>query len=793
MPYPSPISHDRAAEVSHPARSARERSTTLGLAGLFLILVVIVYANPLFARRNFGGRDLLGYNLPMEFVIHDAYARGRLPIWNSWIAGGRPLMPNPNAGALYPIRPLLSLVPFALAARFFPILHWALAGAGMIALLRRLNVSSGGAWIGAVAYVFSGVGVSEVFYTNHHPGVMLLPWILWAFVRPFRSPSRRALALSILFGLDFLAGDVFTIGIALGSCVLWIVLEAGKPERPRLAATLVAALALAALLALPQVVASALWVPETNRAVLGMRMREVLFFSIHPFRLLELIIPFPFGETWALDATRVWGFSVFNGRAIGFFSSLYAGALAVIALATMGKERPAGARFARGLFVAGLLLTVPGSLLPARWALLPSPVPLRYPEKLAVALVFALAIYSGLAFDFFRRRGWRPRWTIAVGAVLALAAVGAERFPDRCEAFAVGLVGMNDLVARNAAQVLPAALAEGGLLWMATVIALDLLRRGPRSLGVSLALLTLVPIAANRKIGRSFREEALFAPTPFARFLARADPHGAFRTMGAAKYGPVSALEVGLAGSDEARLDFCRRNWNQYAHSLWRRGTVFNDDFDGGDLSRLESLRRVSFDAPRYKDSQAFFGALALRWAVRLRDQDPLPGYHRVGGNAMSEWDEHEGAYPDIRLLTSWREEAGALDALSALGRLSPGEIAIESGIPVRATARPGRVRIREKTPEQLLLEVEAPDPTWLFVLRGYWSYRTVLLDGKPAEDVPAQLAFSAVRVPAGRHTIEWRERLPGGSVSRWGPVLFLVLAGVLARAPRRDRRGRAS
>ena len=251
---------------------------------------------------------------------------------------------------------------------------------------------------------------------------------------------------------------------------------------------------------------------------------------------------------------------------------------------------------------------------------------------------------------------------------------------------------------------------------------------------------------------------------------------------------------MGLTRSDEAHLDYCRRNWNQYTHCLWRRGTICNDDFDGGDLSRLESLRRISYDAPRYKDSQAFFGALALRWAVRLRDQDPLPGYHRVGGNAMSEWDEHEGAYPDIRLLTSWREETGALDALNALGRLSPGEIAIESGIPVRATARPGRVRIREKTPERVLLEVEAPDPTWLFVLRGYWSYRTVLLDGKPAEDVPAQLAFSAVRVPAGRHRIEWRERLPGWSVSRWGPVLFLiVLVGVLARAPRRDRRGPAS
>src|SRR5450759_3268525 len=44
MAYPSPISHDRAAEVSSPARvPARGRATTFGLGGLFLLLVVAVY------------------------------------------------------------------------------------------------------------------------------------------------------------------------------------------------------------------------------------------------------------------------------------------------------------------------------------------------------------------------------------------------------------------------------------------------------------------------------------------------------------------------------------------------------------------------------------------------------------------------------------------------------------------------------------------------------------------------------------------------------------------------------
>ena len=152
----------------------------------------------------------------------------------------------------------------------------------------------------------------------------------------------------------------------------------------------------------------------------------------------------------------------------------------------------------------------------------------------------------------------------------------------------------------------------------------------------------------------------------------------------------------------------------------------------------------------------------------------------------MMNWDEHENAYPDIRLLTSWREAEGGVAALKALPTQTPGQIVIESDATGLRTARPGRVRILEKSPEKLRIEAETPDPTWLFVLRGYWNYRDILLDGRPVEDAPAQLAFSAVRVPAGRHTIEWTELVTGLSVSRWGPAVFVVAGALLLRYRRK-------
>ena len=56
---------------------------------LFTMLVLAVYSPTLFSRRNFAGRDLLVYQLPIEKAVHDAYSRGALPVWISEISGGR--------------------------------------------------------------------------------------------------------------------------------------------------------------------------------------------------------------------------------------------------------------------------------------------------------------------------------------------------------------------------------------------------------------------------------------------------------------------------------------------------------------------------------------------------------------------------------------------------------------------------------------------------------------------------------------------------------------------------------
>ena len=767
------------------AALVRHRNLLPGLA--FAALLVAVYSDPLFFRRNFTGRDLIVYNLPTEKTVHDAYERGRLPIWSKEVSGGRPLLPNPNSGSLYPVRPLLSLVSFPAAMRIFPVLHWIVAGIGMIFLLGALGVTRAGAWIGAVTYSLSAVAVAEVFYPHIQPGMALLPWTVWILVRRGGSRSWKLVGLSLLFGLLFLAGDIFTSGMAAVSCLLWILVEEERGEKVASFVLLCLAGLLAMLIALPQILATALWIPETNRAVMGMKLRESLYFSIHPLRLLELVVPYVFGPTWNLDDSDIWAWSLFHGKAMGLFNSLYAGAFAVVAVVTGWRSRQKGGRFARYLFLLALSVTVLPSLIPTRWAGFQSPLPLRNPEKFAVVLVLALAIFSGLAFDRLRAEAVRRRWVLAVGVVLSAASVAAALFPGATGRFATFVIPGNEEMTARAGRYLPGALAEGGLYWAATVVALLLLRRqGRTAVAASLALLTLVPVAANRKIARTLTEQELFSPTPFARAVLRRDPDHAFRTLGETLY-REERLKIVFPSRDDEYTDAGRRFLIYHTSVFWDLGTVFNFDFDVGDLSRMESLRRFSVIAAGFNDSAKLFASVSLKYGIRFKDQKAIPGFRPFGEDDYQYWDEHKDALPHIRLAESWTEEPSALDALNAIPRLALSEIVVETGSRRKGRSRPGVVRVVRNLPEELVVAVDASDPSWLFLLRGFWQHRTVEVDGRPVEYIPAQVAFTGVPIPPGKHEVVLRELLPGGSVSRWGPVLFVLLAvGLIARERRR-------
>ena len=221
------------------------------------------------------------------------------------------------------------------------------------------------------------------------------------------------------------------------------------------------------------------------------------------------------------------GRNIFRGKSLGLFASLYAGAFAAMAVAITWRLRQGGARFGRIVLLFGLVVSVLPGFLPDSWLSFRAPVALRNPEKFAVLIVFALAVLSALAADRLEKAQARSRWLLAVGALLAVAggrgcARSGARGPHRG-----GRSGSGSAREWIAAARLPNALAEAGLLWTLALVGAGLLiSRRPAVRALALALVSLSPIAANRRIARTYRVDETFAPTPFARWVRRWIPRG---------------------------------------------------------------------------------------------------------------------------------------------------------------------------------------------------------------------------------------------------------------------------
>ncbi len=164
-----------------------------------------------------------------------------------------------------------------------------------------------------------------------------------------------------------------------------------------------------------------------------MKLQESLFYSVSPFRLLELDRPLPVSARRTLSnrsASTLHG--IYHQRPLGLFATLYAGAFAPIGALALLRRRAAGARFARILALVTLVVCVVPSLVPARWGTIASPLPLRNPEKFAVGLALALAVIAGLAFDRFRHAPPRTRGLLLAAAALCVVAGASRLWPAQC-------------------------------------------------------------------------------------------------------------------------------------------------------------------------------------------------------------------------------------------------------------------------------------------------------------------------------------------------------------------------
>jgi hypothetical protein len=746
---------------------------------LLLAVVVALWAAlawPLVSgERTLLLRDVMTTHLPYKWFGASELAEGSIPAVNPTWALGQPFRGNPNALPFYPGNLLYLALPFWSAFALHYMAHWLLALFAMRALARELGQSAEGALLAGLAYAGSGLFLSLLTFYNLLTVAAWAPLVLAGAVRG----GRRGVAFGgLACGLMLLGGEP----VAAAMIVPAIFVAAW--ERRRFAPALATAASIGGLglvVALPQLVATARVLDFTWRAAHGLAADQVAKQALHPFRLLELVLPLPWGWPGSMGRFGFWSAEVTPH--VPYIYSLHIG---VVAAALAGFAACALPKLRRWSLLAAVALALAwAGGLSGEATFAATGGLFRYPQKLILLFTLAAAPLAGWGLD-------RARDSRAARRALAFAAAGCLAFAALAWALRAPLVELlRTRLATGGDAVLAGTAAAGwivafALAGVALALAAWALRAGRPLVAVAVQLVALLQLAPAFTTGRVSDYAAL---SPFG---ARIEP-------------PRTLLTVPLLAPD----------WEPRAkHRLEGDGIVASvgvgwqnveppfgvphgiryplaPDLEGM-TSPLSVLLLDQLARADWTVRVAWLRRLGVGWVVRY-GQEAVAGLERVevgthAGAAVG-LDRVDSPASTVRWpakvvtarnpIEAWRFVAG--------GGPGSGAEATEVAVTSRPVAhRPGAsVRLVEERADRIVVDV-AGEGGLLVVTRAYQPlYRARLEGGAELATQPVDIALLGVELPAGsgRVVIE----IPSAP-ERFAGVVALVLALALVVVAIRSR-----
>ncbi len=697
--------------------------------------------------------------VPCRAFLGAEFRAGEFPGWYPYEAYGTPFHAQAVCGVLHPLSWLSALLRPESVLSLQTLCAVALAGLGAWFFARVLGAAPFGCAIAAVSYALSGYLVAATDNIVFLWSAAHLPIQLAAFaLAGLRGWSRGLLAVAVLATVSSaLMGDVQGAPVFAAAAVLTGLLLAPSGRARYLTGSGVAAVLTFGLCA-PQLLPAFAFLRETSRGGEGLSFAEATYWSLHPLRLPELVLPFfsPIGA--AGRAEHLFGSvpgRLLWGEALG--GSALVSALALAALAT--RRVNGRARLALSvLFGLGLLLSL-GRHTPF-FRLVRAAVPpmrsLRFPEKFVPLVLVALAALAALGWTA-AGVSWRRRGVVASIAAFLLCAT------------AWLAAGSAQPVAGGYLRDLSRSLALSG-----AVLALGAGMVGRR--GWALGALVLVAAETGSGSWRAWDTRPLADSTSPPETLA------ALREAGV-RPGAGRVTSVGYPGYplDESQLLTAReRAWMDFE----RKGV-------GGSMGGwlgVESALAYLAPSRAYIEVQSrppaeLLATLAPRFNV-VAAFAPAAFIASTPGLAAP-----VATFPGdlnlVRLPVPWPRAylAGAVpqvsdrSSLAQVEDLGRGQALVSGWSGGAEPAAEGTASIAEYGPQRVRVEVQAARESFLVLNDQGSSGWSAMVSGHPAPIQTANVLVRAVRVPAGASTVVFRYSVPG---LREGTLVFAVSAALL-------------
>ncbi len=756
--------------------------------GIFFGLAFVYFLPALLPGQGIFGTDYLAGGYPFSDFIAGRLRDGELPMWVPYVYGGLPLFANAGS-TFHPVWLLAALtLPVGAVLPVLFLVQFGLAGLGMFLLLRELEVRRWIAFLGGLAFQFTGLLTSYV-YAGHDGRVMvasLAPMFFFFIHRLVRTgrlgPAVGATATLAFCFLSFQIQSSYYLllgGLFWGIFALAMIRVGGRALAGRLVLGF-GSVAVAFIVASVNFLPFMGYVDASPRGGEEARGFEYsVSWAMPPSELAALAVPEWEGASVIDPNTGEPLFPEYRGENPFKLHTEYVGAFALLLLILgvwYGRRDPYWWFFvALGVFTLSISFGGHTPIYRLYYDFLPGTRLFRAPSISFFLVSTALVAMAGLILERVatirdvastRRRdrrddtslaqaSWITAGCFAIGLLLVLVGSAAGGDAGR----GMGFVRFGTFL-----------LLTSGLLW---VWLNDRLSTGAVIVG-----LALVTVADLWLVGRRFLHTV---PPPQVWFQADDVVQALPATPGADR---VWVLPVGPQ----------YRGTGNYlmAHRIEQAGGEHPNP-----LQRWYEY--VGEGAGHYVDWSNFLGesptyrhAANIRWIVSMVQLEGAPQFEGVrlihGGPGALVY-EDPNALPRAFLVGGVRVSEDPDGALAVLADpdfdpLAEAVVHEHPRVPLEAGHVVGAADITTWSPDEVRISVQSDRPALLVLADNHYPGWQAEVGGQPAPILRTNHTFRGVEVPAGQHEVVFRFRpaqmLAGFWIYLVG-MLLLAAYGVVA------------
>jgi hypothetical protein len=732
-------------------------SSLRGRDGSILALLGLIAAGfvgtALWNRTGPPSYDIYAAHYPNAIYALNAIRQGHGLLWNSLQNCGQPFLPSTLVGPFYPPNWLLLVLDLDLAFRLLAVLHMWIGGIGAYLLGRELGVGRVAAICGAICFEIGGTAVNlAVWLPSCILGIFIwMPWALLLTERILRNPTpRRGAALGVVFALQVLGAYP---QIFLFTCQV-VVLRVGweiATRRPlpyvRIATALAVAFFLAGTLGAVQLL------PMAEFARESIRSGSLSAAEIRPSR------------RWTWAAFR--SMAVARGTGHGTILTLLPLTLGIASL--LRSERRRVAVFYAGITALYVGLSFDGPLL-SFYQQLPMGRTFREPIRFLWVSGFTVGVVVALGVEALRSSIAGRRRLVMAGAV-PLTGVAAfyllsGSWPRPWEWLVLGSLALWVVLSGESTRA-------ARLDWVIPLV-----------LATTLGIVNANPFLAFLPSGEVLRAHQTAFEAVRQRMTLQ-DRAYAFGRHPDYSLMPKTPQLFGVRSISDYEPQTSRRL--AQLQVMWLLGTP------------MQTINQFLFPLTRTPRNRPILNLLATRYF--LVDQKNGETLKLLGGPPPVPLAEHNGlslyentealrrAYfvPRLQVLRDSEEQVRLLSSAAH----DPRRVALVEEWPADGFigtegAGTGVVDISEDLSERLRLRVSAPQEGFVVLTDQDYPGWQATVNGQTIPILRANVAFRAMRVPAGESTIELRYRPRSvylGAVITIATLVFVIATTAIRRS----------